>query len=109
MKSCLIKQPAGLGDVFFLQKLAYTYREKGYKIIWPVRDDIFWVSEYIPDVEWYKMSDDFPGKEWFQYSGFGSSDNFVYIDTFTADVVNRSNPMMSGTRMMSTNKRKIGF
>jgi len=109
MKSCLIKQPAGLGDVFFLQKLAHVYREKGYKIIWPVRDDIFWVSEYIPDVEWYKMSDDFPGKEWFQYTGFGSSENFVYIDTFTADVVNRSNPMMSGTRMMSGKYRMVGL
>jgi len=109
MKSCLIKQPAGLGDVFFLQKIAHVYREKGYKIVWPLRDDIFWVSEYIPDVEWYKMSDDFPGKEWFQYAGFGSTENFVYIDTFTADVVNRSDPMMSGTRMMSGKYRLVGL
>ena len=39
----------------------------------------------------------------------GSSENFVYIDTFTADVVNRSDPMMSGTRMMSGKYRMVGL
>ena len=28
MKPCIIKQPAGVGDVFFLQKVASIYRDK---------------------------------------------------------------------------------
>ena len=63
MKPCVIKQPAGIGDVFFLQKVAHTYREKGCEIIWPLRDDIFWISDYIPNISWYRESDNFPGKE----------------------------------------------
>lgn len=109
MKPCIIKQPAGLGDVFFLQKIAHVYREKGCQIIWPLRDDIYWVSEYIPDIQWYKLSEDFPGKELFEYSGFTDNENFVYIDTFTADIVYRSDPMMSGTRMMSGKYRLVGL
>ena len=38
MKPCLIKQPAGIGDVFFCQKIARIMMQHGYKIIWPLRD-----------------------------------------------------------------------
>ena len=44
MKPCIIKQPAGIGDVFFLQKIAHVYRDYGCEIIWPLRDHIFWIS-----------------------------------------------------------------
>lgn len=97
MKLCLIKQPAGIGDVFFLQKVAHTYREKGCEIIWPLRDDIFWISKYIPNINWYKESEEFPGKELFNYTGFGETENFIYIDTSTADQTFNTDP----TRIMS--------
>lgn len=38
MKTCIINQPAGLGDILFCQKIAYHYYNKGYEIIWPVKD-----------------------------------------------------------------------
>ena len=62
-KKCLIKQPIGLGDIFYLQKAARTLMSLGYEIIWPVRDDIIWVSEYIPDINFCKLSEDFPYKD----------------------------------------------
>lgn len=105
MKPCIIKQPAGIGDVFFLQKVAHTYREKGCKIIWALRDDIFWISEYIPDVEWYKLSEDFPGKDLFNYAGFGETDEFVYIDASTADRTFNTDP----TRIMSAKFGLVGL
>jgi len=105
MKPCVIKQPAGIGDVFFLQKIAHIYREKGCKIIWALRDDIYWISEYISDIEWYKLSEDFPGKNLFNYSGFTENDEFVYIDTSTADVVFNADP----TRIMSSKFGLVGL
>jgi hypothetical protein len=105
MKPCVIKQPAGIGDVFFLQKIAHLYREKDCKIIWALRDDIYWISEYISDIEWYKLSEDFPGKNLFNYSGFTENDEFVYIDTSTADVVFNADP----TRIMSSKFGLVGL
>lgn len=105
MKPCIIKQPAGIGDVFFLQKVAHSYREKGCEIIWPLRDDIFWISEYIPNISWYKESDDFPGKELFDYTGFGETENFIYIDASTADRTFNTDP----TRIMSSKFGLVGL
>lgn len=34
-KVCLIKQPIGIGDVFYLQKFAHILKESGYEIIGP--------------------------------------------------------------------------
>ena len=105
MKPCIIKQPAGIGDVFFLQKVAHTYREKGCEIIWPLRDDIFWISDYIPDISWYRESDNFPGKELFNYAGFGETDDFIYIDASTADRTYNTDP----TRIMSAKFGLVGL
>jgi hypothetical protein len=46
-KTCLIRQPAGLGDIFFLQKIAKHYLSKGYKILWPVISEFKYVKDYI--------------------------------------------------------------
>lgn len=105
MKPCIIKQPAGIGDVFFLQKIASVYRNKGCQIIWPLRDDIFWISEYIPDIKWFKISDEFPGKELLNYAGFSDNDEFVYIDTSTADRTFNTDP----TRIMSAKYGLVGL
>ena len=105
MKPCVIKQPAGIGDVFFLQKVAHTYREKGCEIIWPLRDDIFWISDYIPNISWYRESDNFPGKELFRYAGFRETDNFIYIDTSTSDRTFNNNP----NRIMASKFQMIGL
>lgn len=105
MKPCLIKQPAGVGDVFFLQKVAHHFRSKGSKIIWPLRDDIFWISKYIPDIEWYKVSDYFPGKELFNYAGFGETEEFIFADPSTADRTFNTDP----TRIMSAKYGLVGL
>ena len=99
MKPCIIKQPAGVGDVFFLQKIAHVYRQKGHEVLWPLRDDIFWISEYIPDIKWYKLSEwmEGPYGKLFNYAGMGETDEFIYIDASTADRTFNTDP----TRIMS--------
>ena len=99
MKPCIIKQPAGVGDVFFLQKTAHTYRQKGHEIIWPLRDDIVWIADYIPDITWCKLSEwsQGPYGKLFDYAGFAETEEFIYIDASTADRTFNTDP----TRIMS--------
>ena len=99
MKPCIIKQPAGVGDVFFLQKIAHTYRQKGHEIIWPLRDDIVWIADYIPDITWCKLSEWLQGPygKLFDYAGFAETEEFIYIDASTADRTFNTDP----TRIMS--------
>ncbi len=46
MKSILIDQPAGIGDIIFCQKIAH-YLSNTYKVFWPLSSDINWVSNYL--------------------------------------------------------------
>jgi hypothetical protein len=107
MKPCIIKQPAGVGDVFFLQKIAHTYRQKGHEIIWPLRDDIVWIADYIPDVTWCKLSEwsQGPYGKLFNYGGFAETEEFIYIDASTADRTFNTDP----TRIMSAKFGLVGL
>ena len=41
-----IRQPAGLGDIFFLQKAASYYIRNGFEIIWPVIKHYEYIKQY---------------------------------------------------------------
>ena len=45
MKPCIIKQPAGIGDVFYCQKIAHYMVHHGFDVIWPLRPDIAWIGD----------------------------------------------------------------
>lgn len=51
MKTCLIKQNAGIGDIFLCQKIAkLIQKETSYKnIIWPVLPEFSWIKDYLID------------------------------------------------------------
>ena len=34
-KTCLIRCPAGLGDILFVQKIGRKLIDKGYEVYWP--------------------------------------------------------------------------
>jgi hypothetical protein len=66
MDNILIKQPAGIGDIFFTQKIAHTLAERyNCRIIWPVLDDFIWVKDYLvaPNVDFIPLSSNFKYKE----------------------------------------------
>ena len=44
----LIYQPCGLGDILFIQKIAYLIQNMGYEVWWPVAHEYRWLKEYIP-------------------------------------------------------------
>lgn len=64
-KICIIKQPAGLGDIFFLQKLVCEIANEGYKIIWPVKNNFLFLTQYIrhPYLTFYAEDEMFPYKD----------------------------------------------
>jgi len=47
MKSVIINQPAGLGDIFFCQKIAETFIYNDYEVFWPVKSSINWIGKYL--------------------------------------------------------------
>lgn len=65
MKYAMIKQEAGLGDIFFLQKAAKTLINNGYKVIWPVQSNFAYLSKYImhPNLVLVDETTDFEFKE----------------------------------------------
>jgi len=61
----VIKQPAGLGDIFFCLKIAYTFH-KGFNcdVIWPVIPQYEWIKDYInyPFIHFINQEEDYPLK-----------------------------------------------
>lgn len=51
-----INQPAGIGDIFFLQKVAIKLADRGDTVIWPVKDEIYPLTEYLkyPNILYFK-------------------------------------------------------
>ena len=78
-KICLIHHPIGIGDIFFLQFVARKYISMGYNIIWPLRNDVLWIKDYIPDICFCSEDDDFFGKEYYGKDLIFISPNFVYL------------------------------
>lgn len=58
-KTCLIRQPAGIGDIFFTQKIAKNFKDKGYEILWPVVKDFYWIKDYIDGINFVLEEDNF--------------------------------------------------
>ena len=98
-KTCLICQPCGLGDIFYMQKIAKTYYDKGYEIWWPVIHEFNFLKEYIPYINWVSWEDKdqkltgppfgdhikFPYKEIYDYSQpHIFTEEFVYINGFSS-------------------------
>jgi hypothetical protein len=65
IKKIIIRQPAGIGDIFFTQKIAYAlYETYNVEIIWPVISEFLWIKDYIkvPFIKFVNWDDDFEGK-----------------------------------------------
>ena len=67
MKICLIRQPAGLGDIFFTQKIAKKIlkNKESDKIIWPVIKEYEYLANYMfkDNITFINEQNSFPFKE----------------------------------------------
>jgi hypothetical protein len=81
MKFCLIKQPAGLGDIIFCQKIGVKIIEKyNTPVIWPVIEEYSDISNYIKNGIWFVNKElDFPGKNYYQNTGIIDNDEILFL------------------------------
>ena len=102
MKPCVIKQPAGIGDVFFCQKIARVMIENGFQVIWPLRTDIVWIRDYIKDIHFPTVEDNFPGKDIFDSAaGYVIEETGAFVSLATANMThNDGNNMRSKYTML---------
>lgn len=47
----VINQPAGLGDILFIEPIYRHFHNEGYEVIAPVNNDLLWIQDYIPYVK----------------------------------------------------------
>lgn len=76
---CLIHHPAGIGDIFFLQTIARKFISMGYEIVWPVRDKLLWLNDYIPDIEFCSENGDFHHRELYEMDAIYVTPDFAYL------------------------------
>ena len=85
MKPCLIRQPAGIGDILFTQKIAKKLLETGRcsKVIWPVIEQYNYLQQYIgtPDISYIDEREDFIYKELYAspMNTLYENDDILYI------------------------------
>jgi hypothetical protein len=66
MNQIIIRQPAGLGDIFFTQKIAHILHQYyNCNIVWPVIKEFIWIKDYlkIPFIEFINEEYDFVDKD----------------------------------------------
>ena len=66
-KICIIKQPAGLGDILFTSKIRKIFTGHGFHVINPVISEYKWIGEYLDgdfpildkDFKYFEVYNDF--------------------------------------------------
>lgn len=89
MAKCYINQPAGIGDIFFLQKMAAHYRNQEYEVHMLIYPHLMWLKEHITRVIFDSVYDPLE---------LGPDD--IMINTHTADVTHNDGRIMSSKYSM---------
>lgn len=86
MPKCYINQPAGIGDIFFLQKMVKHYQQQEYDVVMIVYPHLMWLEDYMPSV----LFDPHPHLQ----------EDDIMINTHTADVTHNDGRIMSSKYSM---------
>lgn len=86
-KICLVNQPAGLGDIFFLQKFVDMKISEGFEVIYPTIPSLIYVRDYIKKdgLKFFSMHEDFPHKGSIHEQRIIQTDDFEYYPFNVAD------------------------
>jgi hypothetical protein len=86
MKTCLIKQPAGIGDILFCQGIIKHYTNKGYRVIYPLRSNLLYLKDYLieDNVHYCSIDEDFEYKQVYDSDISLYHDDFVFINLDTS-------------------------
>jgi hypothetical protein len=94
-KVCIIKQPAGIGDIFFCQKIAQSVRTetKYKKVIWPVASTYSYLKDYMisDGVEFVDENQEFPCKEIYNSNSLymEQTDEYLFVPLQTSDYIQK--------------------
>jgi len=82
-KTCLIYQPAGIGDILFCQAIVKHYIKLGYHVVYPVKSNLIYLKDYLvcDGLSIVDENSDFPYKERYN-QGHNSvlNGDFVFIN-----------------------------
>lgn len=86
-KICIVRQPAGLGDILFCQKIVYKIKEKyNLNVIWPVSKEYSSIeSDINSPAKFCSIDADFPFKNLFGQKNIINNDKILYIPLQDAD------------------------
>lgn len=96
MKTLLIRQPAGIGDILFCMKIAKIYQDKGYDILWPINDNHMYLNNYLKkNFQFVPMSSNFLGKDLFKLNIKNVIDthDFLFLPLEVASHILPGHPM----------------
>jgi hypothetical protein len=86
MKTCIIKQPAGIGDILFCQGIVKHYADNGYHVVYPLKSNLTYLKDYLtyPNVEFCDIDSNFAYKEHYSSDVSIFNDNFVFLNLDTS-------------------------
>lgn len=88
-KFCLIRQPAGLGDIISCQKIACKIIEKyNYPVVWPVINQYRDLGNYLDTGVWFpSVEEQFPGKDVYYSHQVLDTDDILFLPLQDADSI----------------------
>jgi len=93
-KTCLINQPAGIGDIILCQKIAHECQKRGFHVTWPVIPQYESIRDYLPDFEYIKQDSQFIGKDHYDSHNLIKEEDFIYIPLVRAAKLVKTNLIM---------------
>lgn len=95
MRTLLIRQPAGIGDIFFCQKIAHILKEREScdEVIWPVVNEYKYLKDYmVSDIKFVNENDIFPYRDVYMsgHTGIINREDLFYVPLQTSDSVQGS-------------------
>ncbi len=92
-KTCLIKQPAGLGDILYTQGIYKHMLGLGYEVIWPIIDEFLWLNDYL-DTKFVSLNSDFKYKEYLNNNKIIETSELLYLPIQDSDRLIRGHKIM---------------
>lgn len=86
-KVAIIKQPMGLGDILFLQKIVKKLHDDGYHVIFPIIENFLWLNKYIKDFTFCSVNDNFYGKKYWGNREIINNEEILFLPMQHADTI----------------------
>jgi len=99
MKTVLLKQSSGLGDILFCLKIASYYTSTGYNVIFPIIQDYLYIKDYVKtdSVCFVNVNDNFLYKDIYNKTNYSivKEDNVMVLPLSNASIIMNDKIMYS--------------